>query len=269
MGLASSQARMLLLTARKSDLEYRSQMISQRKINLAMQTEALASKYSNSMSNRVMNFAFTTTESGTVTERLSYNGLTGENSKVTGDYLVKTSGGKYVYSGRDDEEARHDFVNIAMKLATADGKSGEYNKYYETKDGQTVVKDPAGLLKALNEAYGSKMTYVKDVQNDQYFQDSLRNGGLYVEQKKEDNGGQYSSISWSSIGAVQDVLDTSDDAEAQAEYEAKSIVLSTLDKQLDLELNQIETQHKAIETEYDSVKKVIQKNIEVSYKIFA
>ena len=38
---------------------------------------------------------------------------------------------------------------------------------------------------------------------------------------------------------------------------------------LDLELKQIETQHKAIETEYDSVKKVIDKNIEVSYKIFA
>ena len=49
MGLASSQARMLLLTARKSDLEYRAQAISQRKINLAMQTEQLANDYSNAI----------------------------------------------------------------------------------------------------------------------------------------------------------------------------------------------------------------------------
>ena len=46
MGLASSQARMLLLTARKSDLEYRAQMISQRKMNLALETERLATDYS-------------------------------------------------------------------------------------------------------------------------------------------------------------------------------------------------------------------------------
>ena len=51
MGLALSQARMLLLTARKSDLEYRAQAISQRKINLAMQTEQLANDYSNAMQN--------------------------------------------------------------------------------------------------------------------------------------------------------------------------------------------------------------------------
>ena len=37
------------------------------------------------------------------------------------------------------------------------------------------------------------------------------------------------------------------------------MVLSNQDKQLDLELQQIQTKHKAIETEYDSVKKVIDK----------
>mgnify|MGYP003300831730 CR=1 FL=1 len=79
----------------------------------------------------------------------------------------------------------------------------------------------------------------------------------------------YEVVSWSSLDSIQDNLNTTDDAAAQAEYESKSLILSNQDKQLDLELNQIQTQHKSIETEYDSVKKVIEKNIDVSYKIFA
>ena len=42
MGLAASQARLLLLTARKSDLEYRAQQITNAEMILAMQTETVA-----------------------------------------------------------------------------------------------------------------------------------------------------------------------------------------------------------------------------------
>jgi hypothetical protein len=51
MGLASSQARMLLLVGRKSDLEYRGQMINQRRMNIAWQTERIAKEYTDAMSN--------------------------------------------------------------------------------------------------------------------------------------------------------------------------------------------------------------------------
>ena len=46
MGLAASQARALLLVARKSDIEYRMQCLTQRKMVLAMQTEQIARDYS-------------------------------------------------------------------------------------------------------------------------------------------------------------------------------------------------------------------------------
>lgn len=54
MGLAASQGRMLTLTGRKSDLEYRAQIISNRRMMLAMQTSQLAGNYSNALSNRKM-----------------------------------------------------------------------------------------------------------------------------------------------------------------------------------------------------------------------
>ena len=37
---------------------------------------------------------------------------------------------------------------------------------------------------------------------------------------------------------------------------------------LDLKLAQIDTQHNALQTEYDSIKQIVSKNIERSYKTF-
>ena len=45
MGLSASQGRMLLLTARKSDLEFRAQQISQRRLILSQQLEEIAMEY--------------------------------------------------------------------------------------------------------------------------------------------------------------------------------------------------------------------------------
>ena len=54
MGLAASQARLLLLTARKSDLEFRAQQITNSEMILAMQTEQIAREYSIKISNQAL-----------------------------------------------------------------------------------------------------------------------------------------------------------------------------------------------------------------------
>ena len=66
MGLSASQGRMLLLTARKSDLEYRAQQISQKRLVLAQQLEEIAVDYENATSNRQMkiSLALASTNSG-------------------------------------------------------------------------------------------------------------------------------------------------------------------------------------------------------------
>jgi len=50
--------------------------------------------------------------------------------------------------------------------------------------------------------------------------------------------------------------------------ETISSQLNYEDRRLELELKQLETKHKAVETEIESVKKVIDKNIEMSFKVF-
>lgn len=287
MGLASSQARILLLTARKSDLEYRAQAISQRKMNIAMQTQQLATDYSTAMSNRRMKFIYYADgQSGkTLEEDLSYRGLIAEGSTSAGDFLVKTTSGRFLITGDDTvvnqasgmTQKQESMYVVAKKLAEADGS---INKYYVTKQDGNGNEQKYLNRAALIQAYQGQMEYVAGASNNSFFQSALRNGSFYLYQAtnqqevKQADGSKittcdYECVSWSGLSSINDAYDTSDDAAAEADYEAKSLVLSNQDKMLDLELQQIETQHKAIETEYDAVKKVIENNIKVSFKIFS
>lgn len=255
MGLASSQARLLLLTARKSDLEYRSQMISQRKILLAMETEQLATDYTRSLSKTRLTFVFDTDGNTPLTEDLTYAGLTAQNTTKIGNFIVTDSQGRMVVPTDSNNQ-----VVLPSGFQMVTDANGKQYAYYKGQDG------------VLNQATDQRfeVNVCNDVLNADVFQNSLKNGGLFLEKLNTTND-QYESKSWQSLDVIQDKMDTSDAsvAIAQSEYESKSLTVQNQDKMLDLELKQIDTQHKAIETEYDSVKKVIDKNIEVSYKIFA
>lgn len=53
MGLAASQGRLLLLTARKSDLELQAQQISQDRLLLSIQQESIATEYAEKTNNQI------------------------------------------------------------------------------------------------------------------------------------------------------------------------------------------------------------------------
>ena len=55
---------------------------------------------------------------------------------------------------------------------------------------------------------------------------------------------------------------------ASVEYERAIDDVDAKDSKLDLQLAQIDTQHNALKTEYDSVKQIVSKNIDRSYKTF-
>ena len=62
---------------------------------------------------------------------------------------------------------------------------------------------------------------------------------------------------------------TDDDRAAEAEYNTKTASIQVKEKRLQNDLNQVQTQQKACETEMDSVKKVLDKNIERTFKVFS
>lgn len=84
-----------------------------------------------------------------------------------------------------------------------------------------------------------------------------------------DGTGDFVETSWSSGDTT--IGTKSDDqaiAIAEAQYEAEMQQTQAKDKRYDMELQNINTEHTATQTEIDSVKKVIDKNIERAFKIF-
>lgn len=104
-----------------------------------------------------------------------------------------------------------------------------------------------------------------------YLETKLRSGEWFLEKHNptvSDGKGDWISTSWQSESAINDAADKSDDAQAEAEYTQQSTFFQKQDKVLELRMKQLDTEHAAIQTEMDSVKKVIDKNIDSSFKIF-
>lgn len=263
MGLAASQGRLLLLTARKSDLEYQSQQISQRRLLLSSQLETISNDYSKAIGNRVLMFSYDIIQNQTnytATEVLSYQGLVG-TKKADGQYYRVTDAlGRVVVPCPPD----------SMAQTTTDENGNTVTQYVDS-NGNILSAGDSFTYK--DEATGLTDEYiiVPSILSSSVFQQGLRNGAYFIENysSTESGGdGQWNSVTWQSMEEIQDVLDTDDDSYAQSVYETKTAMIQAQDKKLELELKQVETQHKAIETEVESVQKIITKNIESSFKMF-
>ena len=108
-----------------------------------------------------------------------------------------------------------------------------------------------------------------------WLQEQIKSGKITIDISKLDNKG---NISFSSTGVSSDsnleytttsTIDKSKLAKVEAEYEHKMKEINQKDKKFDMDLNRLETERTALTKEYDSVKKVIQENIDKSFGIFS
>lgn len=81
--------------------------------------------------------------------------------------------------------------------------------------------------------------------------------------------GNYEETDWRTLSNIYDDLFTADDSKAEDIYNVKMAQIQQKDKTLSLEMQKFETEHKAIESEIEAVKKVIQQSTEVAFKTFA
>ncbi len=90
-----------------------------------------------------------------------------------------------------------------------------------------------------------------------------------ISNTKVRNGERAGAVAEAYINALNnDNLSETEKNIAEAKYKQDSLEIQQQDKLYDLSLKTIDTEHNAVQTEIDSVKKVIDKNIEKSFKIF-
>ena len=271
MGLAASQARYLALTARKSDLEFQSQTINTRRMQLAQKSAEAAKAYTEGMSNRAIRIAVY--DNNTATDGVT----TKEWQTLTFETLLKN--GLYKIIGANGEDL------VPNPYKTVSISAAQYNQLNETEKAaykqngteytKTIVDpDYKGMDIQSLLVSGQAQLVTSTFYN---FLNSAEMNGKTFEEIMDawESTGQYTGIDsivdWRSdtTSMFKQSNYTEDDAAVSAQYEAATAEIQAQDKVLEAEIKRIETEHKAVETEMESVKKVIDKNIENSYKSFA
>jgi len=266
MGMSASQGRLLTLTARLSDLEFSAQSISNSKIRLATQSEEIAKNYADALDKKklMVSTGFNSETNTRTYSQATVAMLTGFNtvSSLEAQRLLKDSNGRVAVSSAFAAaySASTDLTGF-LGLAGVDANSDDAVVNYFTRLYNEVANNGATVI---DDAQGNSSDWLYE---------QLQNGNLYLEKWDskggEDGAGKFDSISWSSGDSIlREDTDNTDMAIAEAKYQSEMAGINSKDKRFDLELKNIDTEHNAIQTEVDSVKKVLDKNIERSFKIF-
>ena len=123
----------------------------------------------------------------------------------------------------------------------------------------------AGFYDALfNQICTKGWTENEKVDDPEYLQEMLQNGAMYISTMTDD--GFYYQGNYSTNTYIKEVTDEEGIAQAEAKYNREKEKINYKEDQLDLKMKNLDTEISALTTEYDTVKSVIQKNIEKSFK---
>lgn len=287
MGMAASQARFLGLTARKSNVEYEGQQVNQQRTALANESASLYSQ--------LANLTVPTPPDITQYYKTEYSFKYNDTDYTFTSLPIKNSGNDTYTLGLSYEKDVQAFQKLTSTLGldlsnvVAQGKLSDYDDLKElipgtaNMSGDTVVK----TITYNNNVYCQ-------IGEDTYkYYTNKQTQNIISQQAKvtTDKSGNYETIMIPEIEGMTDavsvstssVQDTAAYNQAMNEYEQdkakyekkmaeinnKTEVIQQQDKTLELRLNQLDTEQNAISTEMDAVTKVIEKNVEKTFKTFA
>ena len=103
-----------------------------------------------------------------------------------------------------------------------------------------------------------------NVNNQDYLQESLKNGSMYISSLADD--GYYYQGNYATHTYIQEVTDEEGIAQAEARYNREKTKINTKENILDMKMKNLDTEISSLSTEYDTIKSVISKNIEKGFK---
>ena len=103
-----------------------------------------------------------------------------------------------------------------------------------------------------------------NVNNQDYLQESLKNGNMYISTLSDD--GYYYQGNYATNSLIKEVTDEEGIAQAEARYNREKQKINYKENILDMKMKNLDTEISSLTTEYDTVKSVISKNIEKVFK---
>ena len=111
-------------------------------------------------------------------------------------------------------------------------------------------------------------SYKGGVMKASWFEQQLKEGKLLLKSYSTTER-DFIQTTLSDDDAIQEVEDERMIALVESEYNQDIAALEKKDQRIDLELKKLDTEHNALQTEYESVKNVVDKNVEKSFSMFS
>ena len=115
-----------------------------------------------------------------------------------------------------------------------------------------------------NQICANGWTENDNVNDNEYLQEMLQNGMLYISKTQDD--GYYYQRNYATDPYIKEVSDDTLIAQAEAKYSTEKAKLNSKEETLDMKMKNLDTEISSLTTEYDTVKNTISKNIEKSFK---
>ena len=167
-----------------------------------------------------------------------------------------------------DADGSPKYQVVAGKLEDNKLVTDDSSFEYTIVTGSEVSSDDLGqatFYDALfNQICCNGWTENNNIKDNEYLQEMLQNGMLFVSKIKDD--GFYYQGNYAADPYIKEITDESAVAAAEAKYNTEKAKLNSKEETIDMKMKNLDTEISSLTTEYDTVKNTISKNIEKSFK---
>lgn len=192
---------------------------------------------------RVFLTAFMEYQEGIDNSKYSYE--LGQTTPESGRTSVKNNGNCILY----EPEKANDTFTIRADSDVTDGTDNLIAGFYDAMFNRICING---------------WTENDNITDEQYMQELLKNGSVYL--SSINNDGNYYQSSYSTDTYIAEVADNEGIAKAQAKYNAQKARIENKENTIDMKMKNLDTEISSLTTEYDTMKGVINKTIEKSFK---
>ena len=303
MGLSSSQARLLNLTARMHQIEYKAAKLEAQKLQMANESTRVYEDYLEALDKTKVQYKVLTTD-GSVTYRdiqkysdftdagyaIDYNGVVYDGAKGYRD----ASGNNIDFKQLSDDEAKAQLGNnytagttyykYTSGNTTGAVTAAEYAKINETAADIATVGGGKLNVKSVTNNYAQLCAdaFNADINNppqnvSEVITNLINSGDVTLVQRRsadgtfaheEDEDFTKFETSVSTNTGLQEVSDEVELKKAEAKYEADMKKIDRKDTKFDQDIAALETERNALKQEMETLKTVAKDNVERTFKLF-
>lgn len=251
MGLASSQARLLNLTARMHQIEYKAERLEAMKLQMANESRKVYDDYLVALDKTKVQMK-TLTDDGSVT----FRDITNYSDFISAGYALVYDG--EVYDNTTDGKRFTDLVAQVIEDHGNDTSVTAAEEIDETNTGSfNAAKFETALTNIINSGWVTIIAADKD------------NGGTFYSPDTDPLKFADFETSIAINTGLQEITDEIALRKAEAKYEADMKTIDQKDRKYDTDLAALDAERNAIKQEMETLKTVSKDNVERTFKLFS